>query len=156
MIAVPGGTYLLSGWWRRVGAYMIDVVVILIGGLLLVGILAGLGAIGGKTTTIVGVIIGVIAYFAVALLYAPLLMARTNGQTLGKMAAGIRVIRADGRRMDFGWAALREVAVKGFGVGLAAAFTFYIAFFLNYLWPLWDAQHQALHDMVCGTRVVRE
>ncbi len=54
----------------------------------------------------------------VALIYAPLLMARTNGQTLGRMAVGIRVVRNNGGPMTFGFAMLREVAVKAllFGV----------------------------------------
>ena len=34
----------------------------------------------------------------VALLYAPAMMARTNGRTIGRMATGIRVVRANGSR----------------------------------------------------------
>ena len=41
------------------------------------------------------------------------MMAKTNGQTLGRMAIGIRVVRANGKPMDFGCAMLREVVVKG-------------------------------------------
>ena len=46
------------------------------------------------------------------------MMARTNGKTLGRMAMGIRVVRANGEPMTFGWAMLREVVVKAllFGV----------------------------------------
>ena len=66
-----------------------------------------------------------------ALLYAPLIMARTNGQTLGKMATGCRVVRADGRRIDFGWAALREVVVKALLVGIAGALTGGIAYLVD-------------------------
>ena len=43
-------------------------------------------------------------------LYAPALMARTNGQTLGRMVTGIRVVRANGEPMTFSYAMLREVA----------------------------------------------
>ena len=35
-----------------------------------------------------------------ALLYAPAMMARTNGQTLGRMATGIRVVRASGEPIE--------------------------------------------------------
>ena len=35
-----------------------------------------------------------------------------NGQTLGKQAAGIRVVRDDGRPIRLGFAVLREVGLK--------------------------------------------
>ena len=54
----------------------------------------------------------------VALIYAPLLMARTNGQTLGRMAVGIRVVRNHGGPMTFGFAMLREVVVKALLFGI--------------------------------------
>ena len=28
------------------------------------------------------------------------------------------------------------------------------AYLLDVLWPLWDDEHRAIHDMVVGTRVV--
>ena len=40
------------------------------------------------------------------------MMAKTNGKTLGRMAIGIRVVRANGKPIDFGYAMLREVVVK--------------------------------------------
>ena len=59
-------------------------------------------------------LVGSLVFAAIALLYAPLLMARTNGQTLGKMAAGMpRRARRTAGAVDFWWAALREVVVKG-------------------------------------------
>ena len=48
-------------------------------------------------------------------------MARTNGKTLGRMATGIRVIRADGQPMTFGFAMLREVLVKALLVGVVSS-----------------------------------
>src|SRR5215212_4588528 len=98
------------------------------------------------------------AYLVVAFLYAPLLMAREgprNGQTLGKQALGIRVIRDGGERMSFGWAALREIVIKGFAVGVASSIIPIIPWFLNFFWPLWDDQNRALHDMVVSTHVVQ-
>ena len=85
----------------------------------------------------------------VALLYAPVMMARTNGQTLGRMAVGIRVVRANGEPMTFGCAMLREVAVKCAAVRRRRELvTFGLATLLDVLWPLWDEENRALHDFV--------
>jgi len=68
--------------------------------------------------------VGFLAYLVVAFLYAPLLMARAgerNGQTWGKQALAIRVVRDNGQAMSFGWAALREIAVKGLAVTIASS-----------------------------------
>ena len=58
---------------------------------------------------IVGLILWVLCVAVVALLYAPTMMARTNGKTLGRMVTGIRVVRATGEPITFGFAMLREV-----------------------------------------------
>jgi uncharacterized RDD family membrane protein YckC len=91
----------------------------------------------------------------VAFLYAPAMMARTNGQTLGRMVLGIRVVRAKGQPMTFGWAMLREVAVKALLFGIASSLTFGLASLLDVLWPLWDEENRALHDFIVDTRVIK-
>jgi len=91
-----------------------------------------------------------------ALLYAPVMMACTNGKTLGRMACNIRVVRASGEPITFGFAVLREVVVKWFLFGIAGALTGGIAQLLDYLWPLWDEQNRCLHDIIVDTRVVRD
>jgi uncharacterized RDD family membrane protein YckC len=152
----------LSGWWRRVAATLIDgalvalgaiVILVLFGGIFSIGFLGGDKA--GTVSVIVGVLVGLVAVMVAALLYAPWVMARTNGQTIGKMALGIRVIRTNGQPMDFAWAALREVGIKAFGAAVANSFTFGLASLLDALWPLWDEENRALHDFVASTRVVR-
>ena len=50
-------------------------------------------------------------------------MARTNGKTLGRMAMGIRVVRASGEPVTFGYAMLREVAVKVLLFGIVGSLT---------------------------------
>ena len=96
-----------------------------------------------------------LAITVVAFLYAPILMSRTNGQTFGRMALGIRVIRADGGPMTFWFAMLREVLVKTLLVGVVSSATFGLASVLDALWPLWDEENRALHDLVVNTRVIR-
>ena len=146
-----------ADWWRRVVAAILDGLIV--GGATLV-ILAGLGvgffADGDASTgeIIVGVILGVLIFAAIALFYAPLLMARTNGRTLGKAALGIRVARADGKPIDFWWSVLREVVVKGIAFGIAAAVTGGLTSIADGLWPLFDKQSRALHDYVVDSRVI--
>jgi uncharacterized RDD family membrane protein YckC len=155
----PPGRPVLSGWWRRVGAALIDTVIISAGALALFAILAGLGLSvdgnGGAAAFVVAALVAVLAFALAALLYAPAMMSRTNGRTVGRMAMGIRVIRADGGPMTFWFAMLREVLVKALLVGALASATFGLAWLLDVLWPLWDEEHRALHDFVVNTRVIR-
>jgi uncharacterized RDD family membrane protein YckC len=107
-----------------------------------------------------GVVIGVVEGIAIAifgrgagygistlfgLLYVALLEGGPKGQTLGKMALGIRVI-------DFN---------TGGPIGYARGFLRYIgklisaiACFLGYLWMLWDKEKQTWHDKIATTVVV--
>jgi uncharacterized RDD family membrane protein YckC len=102
--------------------------------------------------------IGVLAYLCGILFYAPYLMQRDgehNGQTFGKQIVGIRVVRDVGEPFSLGSAFVREVLVKSLLFGFAGAFLFYIPTLLDWLWPLWDSENRALHDIVVSTHVVR-
>jgi uncharacterized RDD family membrane protein YckC len=154
----PPGRDELAGWWRRAVASVVDGVIV---GALTVAILAALGVgvfAGGSIgvwEVIAGLLLATVLFAALALLYAPLVMARTNGQTLGKMAAGCRVVRADGRRVDFLYAVLREVLVKGLVLGVAGSLTGGVAYLVDFAWPLVDPENRALHDLLVDSRVVR-
>jgi uncharacterized RDD family membrane protein YckC len=156
------GAHVLAGWWSRVGAALIDGLIIGLGGaVLLVALTApfGIGFFAGEEFGIVSLVVGLLfatlCVTIVAFLYAPAMMARTNGQTLGRMVVGIRVVRAKGQPMTFGWAMLREVAVKALLFGIASSMTFGLASLLDVLWPLWDEENRALHDFIVDTRVIR-
>ncbi len=155
----------LAGWGRRFAATIIDGLIIGIPALIITSLL-GVGVLGatvsesagGLVAALVGLFVTALVFAVLALVYAPLTMMRSgehNGQTFGKQIVGIRVIRTSGERMDFLWSALREVAIKTFGVAIVATATLYLAFLANYLWPLWDDENRALHDMAASTRVVR-
>jgi uncharacterized RDD family membrane protein YckC len=66
------------------------------------------------------------------------------GATLGKMALRIKVVRADGSPINYGLSTGRYFAK------ILNCFTLYIGF----LMPLWDEEKRALHDYICGTRVI--
>jgi uncharacterized RDD family membrane protein YckC len=160
---VASGQYQLAGWWSRVGAALIDSLIIGVGALVILAFFGAVFSVGffeseetGVVALVVGLMLSVVAIAIVALLYAPLMMDRTNGKTLGRMAVGIRVVRANGQPMTFGFAMLREVAVKALLFGFAGSITFGLANLADVLWPLWDDENRALHDFVVDTRVVRD
>jgi uncharacterized RDD family membrane protein YckC len=157
------GRYVLAGWWSRAGAQLIDGLIIGAGALVLflpVGAALGIGAASDNNTGFGAVIAGLVFWVAcvavISVLYAPVLMARTNGKTFGRMALGIRVVRAGGEDMTFGFAFLREVVVKAIGFGFVGSITGGIVNVVDYLWPLWDEENRCLHDFVVNTRVVRD
>jgi uncharacterized RDD family membrane protein YckC len=162
-IAPVTGQYALAGWWSRVGATLIDGIIVGIGALAILALFGSVFSVGffasdeaGVVSLIVGLMLACLAIAIVALLYAPLMMARTNGKTLGRMALGIRVVRAKGQPMTFGFAMLREVVVKTLVFGIAGSLTFGLVNLADVLWPLWDEENRALHDFVVDTRVVRD
>jgi uncharacterized RDD family membrane protein YckC len=156
------GRYQLAGWWSRVGAALIDGLIVGVGALIILALFGSVFSVGffdseetGIASLIVGLMLSFVAIAIVALFYAPVMMDRTNGKTLGRMAMGIRVVRANGQPMTFGWAMLREVAVKALLFGFAGSITFGLANLADVLWPLWDDENRALHDFVVDTRTVR-
>ena len=157
------GRFVLAGWWSRAGAQLIDGIIIGVGALVLflpIGAAAGAGfaadSDAGLAAAILGLMLWVLCVTLVALLYAPTMMARTNGKTLGRMATNIRVVRTSGEPISFGFAMLREVVIKSLLFGIAGSFTFGLAPILDVLWPLWDEENRALHDFIVSTRVVKD
>jgi uncharacterized RDD family membrane protein YckC len=155
----------LASWGTRLGAYLIDVLIVSIPGLIVFfAVIAGaIGLTGddsdaGFWAAIGASLLATLLFAAIALLYAATTMARkgqANGQTWGKQLLNIRVVRDSGEPMTFWWAALREVGLKWIAVGVASSIIPFIPWFLNYFWPLWDDQNRCLHDMVASTHVVR-
>jgi uncharacterized RDD family membrane protein YckC len=162
--AYAPGARQLAGWWSRVAATLLDGLIISVGGLLLMILFGAVFSAGffaseeaGVASVIIGLMLAFVAFAIISLLYAPWMMARTDGRTLGRMAVGIRVVRASGEPVTFGWAMLREVAVKWLLFGaVLSSITFGLAWLLDVLWPLWDEENRALHDMIVDSRVVKD
>ncbi|HEX9775296.1 MAG TPA: RDD family protein [Actinomycetota bacterium] len=130
----------LAEWGTRVGAYLIDAVII-------VGILLLLLALGIATESL-GPFLLLGSFALVSVVYKPV-MEGARGQTLGKMALNIRVVRAsDAGPIGYGEAFMRWfiMAIAGF-VPLGTL--------VDLLWPLWDRYKQCLHDKVAKTIVVK-
>jgi uncharacterized RDD family membrane protein YckC len=137
----------LSGWWRRVGASVIDGIVIW----LPIGIVFTIL----EETAGFPQVISYVCQFLVASAYYMYLMPAWNGQTVGKRATSIRVVREDGQPIDAKFAFVRQILVIGILFDTIGLLFLLIPTILNYLWPLWDDNHQALHDKIVKSRVVR-
>jgi uncharacterized RDD family membrane protein YckC len=174
----------LSGWWRRVGAFLIDSVLvsIVVSTLTLPQQIAmqirmndlmvdleqetapeampDFGTFAGEIWAAMQplVVWSAIATFLAWALYSSLML-RWKGATLGKMAAGIAVRLRD-QPGQLPWSAIYARVFVQFGVGLTAVVPLvYLALswfpLLDSLWPLWDQKRQALHDKAARTNVVR-
>ena|SRR5215831_7126136 len=137
----------LGGFWRRLVAYIIDAVI--------VGIAAGIveaiinAIVRASTSDVTGAgVRGGLVSLILGLLYFGYLWSR-NGQTLGYMALGMRLVRADGQPVSFLLGALRYLLIYlSFAICLIPAI---ISAFMIGL----GGRKQAIHDLICGTLVVR-
>lgn len=76
----------------------------------------------------------------------------TSGRTLGHRLARVRVVDTEGGRVSWGRALLRYVAFYGITAVPVAGPVFSV---VNYLWCLFDRPYrQCLHDKVAGTFVL--
>ena len=109
-----------------------------------------LGLVGGGVFPIfIGIFLSLGALVVIASAYR-------DGRSVGKRVMGTRVVRTDGSPVSWGFNFIvRAVLVKGLVVGIAGQITFGIFTLVNYLWPLWDKERQALHDKMASTYVVK-
>ena len=113
---IPTGKPLAS-WGARLGAYLIDGLVLLVPAAILFFALVGgaVGLSGDDEDVVAGAAIGAMLLWfllmaVIYMLYAPLLMARQgerNGQTWGKQLMNVRGVRTNGYPIKIGPAALR-------------------------------------------------
>ncbi len=144
-VAQSGATqssYELAGWWVRVGAYLIDGLILVVG--LLIVIVAAFAI-----NKVLGAIVAIIALFIYSLGYWTYFEGSETGQTLGKRAVGIRVRSQDGGRAGYSKAFLRNLVARVIGL-------FPFVGLIDVLWPLWDDKKQCLHDKAASTIVVRD
>jgi uncharacterized RDD family membrane protein YckC len=68
-----------------------------------------------------------------------------KGTTVGGIVCHIKVIRLDGRPVDFGVALIRAL-----GCGLS-----FMVICLGFFWAGWSRERQAWHDIIAGTTIVK-
>jgi len=143
-------------FWQRLGAYVLDIIIVLVPMLVLFGLLGVFDDLGDNPnqfqsfdganilTTLIGLVI-TLSYFS-------LLEGSPSGQTVGKKALGIRVIdQHTGGSIGFA-RALGRNSVRALPSYLPLVGWFWGL--LDHLWMLWDKENQALHDKVVKTFVV--
>lgn len=132
------GYFELSGWWRRVGAVLLDGLIVGVPTQILVAIGQASDSAGLLAFAYLVSIVG-------GALYSILLVGR-SGQTVGKMVLGIRIVR-DGSNAPIGYG----LATGRYFATILSALPCYLGF----LWPLWDDKNQTFHDKICSTVVVK-
>jgi uncharacterized RDD family membrane protein YckC len=149
------GTSLLGSWGARVGALLLDslvlavpMTVLLVAVSLAVDPGAGSSAAGSAPGWVVAVVYAVLV--AVPAAYFTVLTGGARGQTVGGLATGL-VVRDALTGGPLGYRrALARFLVRAL---LYAALV--IPGVLNDLMPLWDPMHQSLSDKVTRALVVR-
>ena len=145
---------LYGGFWRRLGAFVIDAVMIcllcvVMAVMAYVAYKVGLAAhyrkvsFGNATPLMAFLTFGVVllasAYFIV--------FHGMGGQTIGKSVLGLRVIGSEEERITYGRALLRWIATIGFGV---------LSFGVSVLWIMWSREKRGWHDYLARTWVIRK
>ena len=113
-----------AGFWLRMAALLLD--------LILVAIAFAAADISGHR-----VLLALAVYGAV--------MWKLKGTTIGGVVCGLRVVRLDGRPIDWPTAVAR--ALGCFLSGAVAG--------LGFIWVVFDSERQSWHDKIAGTVVVR-
>jgi uncharacterized RDD family membrane protein YckC len=141
-LAPPAVAARPAGFWIRAVAVLIDAIVLLGARVALTAIA---WAVFGEAAASrpVRAALGFVTVVAGALYW--ILLHAMNGQTLGKMAVGVRVVALDGGPVGVSRAAVRLVGYWVSSVALG----------IGYLIAAFRADKRALHDLLAGTRVER-
>ena len=86
-----------------------------------------------------------------SLLYSMILPIVWQGQTVGKYAMGIQIVKTDGRKLGIG-AMLMRVLVANLLYGI----TLYILMITSIIMVLVRRDKRAVHDFLAGTQVVKK
>jgi uncharacterized RDD family membrane protein YckC len=134
------GEIAYAGFWIRVGAKIIDGIVLSVVGFIL-GVAGEFIISQGMARSVLQNIlslvltIGYTTYFLGAYSATP-----------GKMACGLRVVRPDGEKISY---------ARAFG-RCFAEFVSSLILGIGYLMVIFDEEKRALHDRICDTRVVKK
>lgn len=139
------GPLAYAGFWPRFAAKLIDTLLLFIVNLIVSMPISFMTAghqpsLRMAMLQILNTLIGI----AFGAAYATIFLGR-YGATPGKMALGLKVIRADGSSLTYGRAFGRHFGEMVSGLTLC----------IGYIMAAFDEEKRALHDRICDTRVVR-
>ena len=143
MSELPASPTPPAGFWIRAVALLIDVLVWSVVRLSLDVVAGRLWKQEIEGSPFFPAMLGFFTLFFTAL-YTAVLHA-LDGQTLGKLAVGVRVVAVDGERLPFGAALLRWLAFWFSLVSLG----------LGFVMAGLRRDKRALHDLIAGSRVER-
>lgn len=155
LVTTAGGVGMpvYGGFWIRVGAYLIDAILLAIAGAVVGGILGvgiGLTELSGQQSadpSHLGLqLLSFVINLSMGWLYSALMESSANQATLGKMALGLVVTDQMGNRIGFGRATGRYLAK------FVSAFVLMIGFIM----VGFTERKQGLHDMIAGTLVSKK
>lgn len=154
---LPRPGYPYASWWRRGGAYLIDIFLAGVPFVFVVSV--GLVIAEYHWLGAVIAVLGFFVYLTIAVSNQVILQGKT-GQSLGKKCFGIAVIgETTGRPLGQSRALARwgvQLAINLVGRCLPLLpLPLNVPGLLNSLWPLWDAKNQTWHDKVVQSIVVR-
>ncbi len=144
--AVHGGEVVYAGFWKRVAAYIIDYIILLVISMVIGGLFgvityaAGESSLAGKASQIVSFLVTLV----VTVGYYAWFHASTGGATPGKMAIGIKVVRTTGEQISIARAIGRYFASVISAVLLC----------IGFIMAAFTERKQGLHDMISDTVVV--
>ncbi|MBI2935484.1 MAG: RDD family protein [Chloroflexi bacterium] len=131
-----------AGFWIRLGAYLIDDVLLLALVVVLVAVFFGanVAAQSAGASTLASNLIGAL----LSILYFTLTIG-SWGATLGKRMLGLKVVRTDGSPVSYLRSLLRFLC---YNLSL-------LPVGLGFVWIAWDEQKRGWHDYICDTKVIR-
>lgn len=152
--AIVATAPLYGGFWRRLGAFVIDAALILLLSVVM-AIMAYVGYKVGLAAHNRGVSLGNAGPLMLLLTVAGIFLTTAyfvvfhgmDGQTVGKRVFHLRVVGADGQQISYRRALLRWIGTVGLGVASIG---------LGILWIVWSREKRAWHDFLARTWVVRE
>lgn len=144
---VPG-PYGYGEFWRRFVAVLVDGIIMSVVGFI-VGAAAGvLGAATGMMSTEAGALLFQVLLqlvsIALGIIYEVAFI-RKYDATPGKLAMGLKLVRANGDRLSVG-----RIIGRYFAKWVSA-----LILCIGYLMAAWDPEHRTLHDRMCDTRVIK-
>lgn len=139
------GTVVPASRWKRLGAYLLDVVA-LFAAMFPAILVDSFGRGGGDRISAAAGLLMLVGL--VALLVIDLILLHRHGQTLGKRLCGIRIVRSNGRRTGLGRLfGLRYLLAQGV-LGMVPLFSLIDTLFI------FGQDKRCLHDLIADTIVV--
>ena len=139
-----GMTTQYAGFWIRVGAYLIDVLIIGIPSSIVAGIVTA--ATNSSDAVLASNVAANVVAIAIAF-WNNYYLLKKNGASLGKKWLKLHVMRTDGSQLTWGRVLLRELVGK---------FVNQFTIFIGYLMVAFTGKKQGLHDMIGDTIVVKK